>query len=719
MDNRSGIIDRLRSKVTTVDEFNYDKLTAPPLSCLLTQYDIDRLYNIATSARYSGNIEKKTKAMNEILNPRGFIKFAEGTNRRCYRFVDNDDFVIKVAFGSVAIHDSPSEFNNQFTLKPFCTKVFEVDPCGVVGSFERVDPIKSREEFMSVWEDAYELIFGWLMSNGHIMADIGTKYFMNYGIRRGFGLVVTDFPYLYEIDGNKLYCNAPSRDSPTGVCGGLIDCDAGCNELHCELCGTRYRFKEIAKKIQNESIIIKGGTKMNKKPKAKVKITVKGTPINLSNGADELLSMAERSTSGVRETVRPTAPSGKGNVRIGTRTEGGNVQQKTQTKPNNQQQDKPRQAPPQREYSRGTTSTAAPKVTQEVIQGQAIMPGSNVVSGSTPTARVNTMSVNIGPGSNNAMTQPVAPSADDNAIQEMERLRITVEQQQQQLEEINKELEQCKTDLNAAEEQKESINKEWFDLKGQYDELIRQANAASDLAASRKENIDKLEETKAGLISDIDTLKGSNKNLKALMEEKDKIIGELKAEIGRYETEKTNATDQAAEANTETQRKIKELTDIIKNMNMDIADFCDLTLRANEAILKPEMAAEAGFEAAAIQDIDVATLDGTICALSDIFDGIEDNVDRYIMAFRNADGSYLSTADGRIIMITSIGGLPLDELVHENILEFADENIITKYFEELTEEELSDEADEEVDDEPAEVDTAEDEADVADESGED
>ena len=39
----------------TNEEFDYDTMYTRPLYSLLSQYDIDRLYNIATSIRYAGN----------------------------------------------------------------------------------------------------------------------------------------------------------------------------------------------------------------------------------------------------------------------------------------------------------------------------------------------------------------------------------------------------------------------------------------------------------------------------------------------------------------------------------------------------------------------------------------------------------------------------------------------------------------------------------------
>ena len=261
---RQALIDRCQSKVTSIEEFNYDMLTAPPLSMLLSQFDIDKLYYIATSVKYSGNPQKKYKAIDDIMRSRGFTKLAAGTNRITYRFNESNEFVVKVAADAVGIGDNPREFKNQFIFKPFVTKVFEVSPCGTVGVFERVNPITSREEFLSVADDIYDVINEWFIGK-YIMADIGTKFFMNWGIRHynsfregsvAFGPVLLDFPYVYELDGSKLYCSAVDFTSETGRCGGLIDYDDGFNFLVCTKCGVKYRVKELAKKIKDNEIVI-------------------------------------------------------------------------------------------------------------------------------------------------------------------------------------------------------------------------------------------------------------------------------------------------------------------------------------------------------------------------------------------------------------------------------------------------------------------------------
>lgn len=293
--NRSDIISRLQSRAISIDEFNFERLSAPPIMSMFTQQDLDQLYYIATSARYSGNAQKRFKAIDSIMNPRGFIKLSSGTNRICYRCVSDDSFVVKVAIDKVGIGDNPKEFMNQLIFKPYVAKVFEVDPTGVLATMERVIPITSREEFASIAGDVFDVISDWFIGT-YIMADIGTQFFMNWGIRRGFGPVLLDYPYAYELDGNKLYCSAPDDNSPTGNCEGEIDYDDGYNFLKCTKCGMKYRVRELAKNIKDETIIVKGRRITN----MKVKMKVNGVAVETASDMDGLL---QKETSKIEKPV--------------------------------------------------------------------------------------------------------------------------------------------------------------------------------------------------------------------------------------------------------------------------------------------------------------------------------------------------------------------------------------------------------------------------------
>ena len=237
----------------------FDQLCAPPILSLISNDDIMNLNKIAKSIKLT--IDEKYELIDKIMNFRGFVKLHAGTNRVVYRFVEDQNFIMKIAIDRVGLRDNPDEFKNQFLLKPFVTKVFEVSPCGTVGLFERVDAIMSREEFISVADDVFNLITKFFVGR-YILEDFGSHYFMNWGIRRnGLGVVLLDFPYVYELDGNKLFCNAPvfpGKKFP--VCGGELDYDDGFNNLICTRCKRTYQAKDL-KKSEGEKLIIVGGKK--------------------------------------------------------------------------------------------------------------------------------------------------------------------------------------------------------------------------------------------------------------------------------------------------------------------------------------------------------------------------------------------------------------------------------------------------------------------------
>ena len=232
----------LNGGTTTKIDLYYDSLTAPPISAVLNSWDIENLHSIAVSVKLSGNGAKKLEMIHYIMRNKGFKKLAGGTNRVVYYHPDVPGVVYKIAIDAVGIKDNPAEFVNQRYLKPFCTKVFEVTPCGTVGAFERVNRITTFEEFYTMSMDIYYLIVNKFIGK-YVLDDIGIDFFMNYGYRRELGPVILDFPYLYILDGAKLYCN---KRKPNGKrCGGEIDYEPGFNKLICSKCGAVYKARDL------------------------------------------------------------------------------------------------------------------------------------------------------------------------------------------------------------------------------------------------------------------------------------------------------------------------------------------------------------------------------------------------------------------------------------------------------------------------------------------
>ena len=304
IDTRTYILDRIKSRKVSIEEFNYDKLSAPPIALMFSQQDIQDLYYNAHSIKLASHPEKKLKNIDDIMSRRGFVKFIGGTNRISYRPIEDNSFLVKVAIDDVGRADNPREFKNQHALKPFVTKVFEVTPCGTLGVFERVIPITNRQEYMSVSEDIFTLINEWLIGE-YVMDDIGSNYFMNYGIRKNFGVVLLDYPYMYKVDYNKLFCALEDKTYTTksGKCEGEIDYDDGYNKLVCKKCGAIYKAIDLAKAIEDEKVIIKGGN---------IKMSLK---INISGGSKNVNETVEVKNDTVAAMPsKPIAPSSFSNT---------------------------------------------------------------------------------------------------------------------------------------------------------------------------------------------------------------------------------------------------------------------------------------------------------------------------------------------------------------------------------------------------------------------
>ena len=224
---------------------------------LLSMEDIMQLNQIAKSKKLSSKPAEKLNMIKDIMWRRGFKRLSSGTNRICFKFTEDQSFIVKVAYDSVGLSDNLNELYNQELIKPFCTKVFDVTPCGTVGMFERVRPIRNREEFQSIAYDVFDIIVNEFVGK-YVLADIGTKFFMNWGVRQGMFPVILDFPYIYELDGARIHCNRPDPSAPYGFCGGDIDYDEGFNHLVCTKCGKTFLASDLklaAEKKSNDLII--------------------------------------------------------------------------------------------------------------------------------------------------------------------------------------------------------------------------------------------------------------------------------------------------------------------------------------------------------------------------------------------------------------------------------------------------------------------------------
>lgn len=263
MSVRDDILSVLYKRGKDPAQFKYDTLLAPNLYSILPKSAVDHLYKVITDGRLSGNMDKRYAAINEIMECYGFRKFHSGTNRVVYRYLEDQSIICKVASSRIGFEPTINEMNNQVYLKPFVTKCFQVDPTGAVGLYERVKPITNIDEFISVADSVFDVLYNKLIGK-YIVEDVGSKYFMNWGMRDSFGPVLLDYPSIYKLDGSKLYC-ANNLNLSGVACDGVIDYDPGFNHLVCNKCGRKYQARELREK--DSKIIIRSKGKQEMKVK--------------------------------------------------------------------------------------------------------------------------------------------------------------------------------------------------------------------------------------------------------------------------------------------------------------------------------------------------------------------------------------------------------------------------------------------------------------------
>lgn len=235
-------------------EFDYGGLTRPPIHSYLPFNVINQIKNLVHDPKLMARPSQKYKLMNDILRPIGFRHLASGTNRRTFYSIFDEGIVLKIALDSVGEEANLREYQTQYFIQPFCAKTFDVLPDGLIALSERVEPMK-EEDYKNTWSsDIFDFIFQ-ILNRGYIMEDVGGNFFKNWGVRFGFGPVILDYPYIYEIDWHKLKCS--KKDPITNdKCLGDLDYDysRGMSEIICTKCGARYSAKYLAKLVNVSEI---------------------------------------------------------------------------------------------------------------------------------------------------------------------------------------------------------------------------------------------------------------------------------------------------------------------------------------------------------------------------------------------------------------------------------------------------------------------------------
>ena len=297
-------------------KFDWNQLVKPSMLFYIPQRGIDEIYNITTEPRLMNNGKKKFELMNQALQQYGFFPLASGTNRRTFYCEYDPTIILKIGSDKIGRSDNISEYWMQQLLKPYCYKMYEVHPSGVIALGERVETMNEKD-FKSKWAgEIFDLIMN-LMYSGYMLEDVGGNYFKNWGVRVGFGPVLVDFPYVYKIDWSKLRCIA--KDTNGIQCGGGLDYDyqKGMSEIVCTKCGKRYAANYLAK-LGNDSVLkIYGkGKVFNMTNNNGLQFTIKRGSKVIHSSYNEVTSRKEINDNAPIITIRKQTFDNNGNSEV-------------------------------------------------------------------------------------------------------------------------------------------------------------------------------------------------------------------------------------------------------------------------------------------------------------------------------------------------------------------------------------------------------------------
>lgn len=216
----------------SINNFQFDQYKVNPLGSYIPWISIDEITNIVTDVGLSTKVSIRNKMIDTIMARYGFFLLFGGTNRRSYYNIYDDRILAKVATDKVGFQNNYDELVNQELLKPYCTKIFELSNNNTIQLAERVIPVTNTA--MINPENLFDLLYNIILEDELAISDIGLRSFKNYGIRRGFGLVLLDYPSLFVLSRMKMKCKRVVNGVP---CEGHYSYDIGFDNLVCSECG--------------------------------------------------------------------------------------------------------------------------------------------------------------------------------------------------------------------------------------------------------------------------------------------------------------------------------------------------------------------------------------------------------------------------------------------------------------------------------------------------
>lgn len=215
-------------------------------SLILEYFPVDLCIELERIVRTSSidnntKMEEITKRLIKWKVP--FSKLGGGTNR--YGIMV-DGYAVKIAYDRDGMIDNKREFIYSLALQPYVVKTYECNETGLISVCEYVisftesdlNDRKNQERMREILKEISAQFF---------IGDVGitSKNYGNWGIRRDTGeLVILDYAYIYSVAFKQFQCSCVGQ--------GTLYYDRQFNNLICPICGKKYTFGQLRKKISKK-----------------------------------------------------------------------------------------------------------------------------------------------------------------------------------------------------------------------------------------------------------------------------------------------------------------------------------------------------------------------------------------------------------------------------------------------------------------------------------
>ena len=199
-----------------------------------TYLDIIRIIKIPNA----DNNDKGVLIKN-LLKEKGipFSALGQGTNRMAVLI---DGYAVKIALDQDGAIDNRREILYTKKLQPYVIKVYECIPDGLIAVSEYVRYF-SVDDYHSHKEEMREILAS--ISENYLIGDCGItgKNYINWGTRNDGTICILDFAYIYDTKFSVFSCSCMD--------GVYLQYDSNYVNLICPVCGRKYTFQELRRRI--------------------------------------------------------------------------------------------------------------------------------------------------------------------------------------------------------------------------------------------------------------------------------------------------------------------------------------------------------------------------------------------------------------------------------------------------------------------------------------